>query len=223
MKTSFLAVGMLLAIGLNVPHLAAAQAIKLHKKTTAQGEIDRTPYVTYTAFEATAVGGKRLAGKSSGEEVTLGNLVAVSSLDEVIRLLGEPDKLNRGAPFGDVRAYLHYKGMLLDYIKYDKDDPDLKFELRDLEITSSDWSFTINGTRLRPGMSVHQLSPAVRQTLDEDFDQSVDAFGAVVIAKPGTAKQAKRGGELEAMRGGATIQIEVNGGIVDEVRFTRVY
>ena len=211
----------LTAAVLAMPQPATAQTDKLHKKTTAQGEIDRTPYVTYTEFEAAAVSGKAFSNKSSGGEVTFGDLVSVASLDEVIRLLGEPDKLNRGAPFGDVRAYLHYKGMLLDYIKYDKDDPDSKFELRDLEITSSDWSFTINGTRLRPGMSVHQLSPAVRQTLDEDFDQSVDAFGAVVIAKPGTAKQAKRGGELEAMRGGATIQIEVNGGIVDKVRFHR--
>jgi len=204
-----------------MPHLAAAQAIKLHKKTTAQGEIVRTPYITHAEFEATAVGGKALSSKSSGKKATLGDLVAVTSLDEVTRLLGEPEDLHHGTdPWGTVRAYLHYEGMLLDYIKNDKDDPKSKYELRDIDLTSSDWSFTVSGTQLRPGMTAGQLSPAVRKTLDEDFSKSIDAIGVIVIGKPGTAKQAKWGRKLQ---GDAQIQIWVNGGIVDKVRFTRVY
>jgi len=210
---------------LAMPQLAAAQAIKLHKKTTAQGEIDRTPYITYAEFEATSLGtsGKgKTTGSTSARGVTLGDLVSVSSLDDVTRLLGEPKSVNRGSPYGrNVLAYIDYEGMELEYVNWNKDDPDSEFELRELHLKSSDWSFTVDGTELRPGMSVDQLSPVVRQTLDEDFGQSVDAFGAVVIAKPGTAKQTKRGGELKGMKGGATIQIEVNGGTVDVVRFHR--
>jgi hypothetical protein len=50
----------LLIGGLSASESAVAQTNKLHKKTTAQGEIDRTPYVTYAEFKAAAVGGKSL-------------------------------------------------------------------------------------------------------------------------------------------------------------------
>jgi len=202
---------------------AAAQTIKLHKKTTAQGEIDRTPYVTYAAFKAATVGGKTSSDKSSGKEVILGDLIAVSSLDEVTRVFGQPETFTHESPFGqDVLAFLSYEGFRLEYIKHNKDDPKSKYELRELELTSPDWHFTVNGAQLRPGMSIDQLSPAVRQTLDRDFSKSIDAFGSIAVAKPGTAKQAKRGGELQMMKGDAAIQIWVNGGIVDKIRFHRL-
>jgi hypothetical protein len=167
-----------------------------------------------------AVSGKTTSGKSSGEKVTLGDLAFVSSIDEVTRVFGEPETFTHESPFGrDVLAFLTYEGVRLEYIKPNKDNPKSKYELRELELTSSDWSFTVNGTQLRPGMSVDQLSPAVRQTLDRDFSNSIDAFGVIEIAKPGTAKQTKRGGDLEQT--GNVIQIEVNGGTVDQIKFYR--
>ncbi|MCS3954833.1 hypothetical protein GGP81_001342 [Salinibacter ruber] len=208
----------LIAAVLAMPQLAAAQAIKLHKKTTAQGEIDRTPYITYAKFEAASVG-RAIPSKSFGEEVTFVDLISVSSIDEVKRIFGEPGTLTHGSPYEDVEvvyAFLTYDGLRFEYVKYDK-----KYKLRELELTSPDWSFTVNGTQLRPGMSVDQLSPAVRQSLNRDFGESVDAFGAIVVAKPGTAKQAKRGGELQQM-GDMRIQIEVNRGTVARVSFGRM-
>lgn len=152
--------------------------------------------------------------------MTFGDLAFVSSIEEVKRVFGEPKKLTHDSPYEDgkvVYAFLTYDGLRFEYVKYNK-----KYKLRELELTSSDWSFTVNGTQLRPGMSVDQLSPAVRQTLNRDFGKSVDAVGAIVVAKPGTAKQAKRGGGLEQMGGDTEIRIEVNGGTVDRVSFGRM-
>lgn len=204
---------------LAMPQLAAAQAIELHEQTTSQGETVQRSYISYAEFEATslssAVSRKTTSDKSSRDEVTLGDLAFVSSIDEVKRIFGEPEAFALGPPF----TYLNYKGLELEYVKPRKDNPKSKYELRELELTSPDWSFTVNGTQLRPGMSVDQLSPAVRQTLDRDFSNSVDAFGAIEIAKPGTAKQAKRGGELQQT--GNVLQIFVNEGTVDRIKFYR--
>ena len=191
---------------------------------TVSGQHAPRLYINHAESQATSVGsavsGKTTSGKSSGEKVTLGDLAFVSSIDEVTRVFGEPETFTHESPFGrDVLAFLTYEGVRLEYIKPNKDNPKSKYELRELELTSSDWSFTVNGTQLRPGMSVDQLSPAVRQTLDRDFSNSIDAFGVIEIAKPGTAKQTKRGGDLEQT--GNVIQIEVNGGTVDQIKFYR--
>jgi len=210
--------------GLPVPEPVAAQSIKLHKKTTAKGEIVRTPYVTYAEFEAAAVGRKALSSKSSGEKVTLGDLAFISSLDEIRRVFGEPEMLTHGSPYGNetVYAFLTYEGLRFEYVKHNKNDSESKYKLRELELTSPDWSLALGDTQLRPGTSVDQLSPAVRQTLDRDFSKSIDAFGVIAVAKPGTAKQAKRGAELQKMAGDTRIQIMVNGGTVNRVIFYRM-
>jgi hypothetical protein len=138
-------------------------------------------------------------------------------------VFGQPETFTHESPFGqDVLAFMSYEGFRLEYIKHNKDDLKSKYELRELELTSPDWHFTVNGAQLRPGMKASQLSPAIRQALDRDFSKSIDAFGSIAVAKPGTAKQAKRGGELQMMKGDAAIQIWVNGGIVDKIRFHRL-
>lgn len=155
--------------------------------------------------------------------MTFGNLISVSSIDEVKRVFGEPDTYTHDSPFGrDVLAFLTYEGLRLEYVRHNKGAPKSKYKLRELELASPDWSLAIGNTRLRPGMTADQLSSAVRQNLDRDFGESVDAFGSIAITKPGTAKQAKRGGELEMANGDAAIQIEVNRDTVDVVRFKRV-
>lgn len=213
---------LLVVAGFAVPDSALGQTAKLHEQTTSQGEIVQTPYVRYAEFQAASLSasmsGKSTDSPSSEKKGVLGDLVAVSSLEKVTDLLGKPGNLNRVSPYGDVRAYLLYEGLRLEYIKYKSDS---KFRLREMKLESSDWSLTVNGTELRPGMNASQLSPAVRQTLDEEFSKAEDALGTVVVAKRGAAKQAKHGGELEAMRGGAAIYISVNEGTVTEVQFSR--
>lgn len=57
---------MVLSIGaLSASGAAAAQAIKLHEQTKAQGKTVRTPYVTHAEFKAVYVSGKKITGKSS--------------------------------------------------------------------------------------------------------------------------------------------------------------
>ncbi|MCS3758181.1 hypothetical protein [Salinibacter ruber] len=212
-----LSIGGLPALG-----TAAAQTIKLHEQTTSQGKTVQTSYVRYAEFQAASlsasISGKSTDGPSSEMKGVLGDFVAVSSLEKVTNLLGKPGNLNRVSPYGDVRAYLLYEGLRLEYIEYKSDS---KFRLREMKLESSDWSLTVNGTELRPGMNASQLSPAVRQTLDEEFSKAEDALGTVVVAKRGAAKRAKRGGELKAMRGGSAIYISVNEGTVTEVQFSR--
>lgn len=222
-------IGVLAVLGLSMmvlatPRTVSAQTEKLNTQTTSEGETIQTPYITYEEFQAASLdasdGGKALSKELAGGTVTLSDLITISSLDEVTRLFGEPETLTHDSPYGqNILAFLSYEGLRLEYIKYDKDNPDSKYKLRELRLSSQNWSLTMNGTQLRPGMPVNQLSPAVRQTLDEDFSQAEDALGSVVVAKPGA--EAKQGGELEPMRGGAMIHLPVEDGVVTEVQFSR--
>lgn len=219
MRGSTRLVSILVVVGLAGVGVVQAQT----EKALQKGQTHPIPYISYAEFQATSVGravsGKTTSDKSSGEKVTLGDLAFVSSIDKVKRVFGEPETFTHAPLGGSMLTYLTYKGLRLEYIKPKKDNPKSKHELRELELTSSEWSFTVDGKQLRIGMSVDQLSPAVRQTLDRDFSNSVDAFGAIEIAEPGTAEQAKRGGELRQT--GNVIQIEVNGGTVDRIAFYR--
>lgn len=218
LSPALLALGGMLGIAV-FPTWALCQTEK-----TVSGQHAPRLYINHAESQATSVGsavsGKTTSGKTSGEKVTFMDLITVSTFDEVTRLLGKPKNLNSFTyPDGQTsRGHLHYEGMELEYIRY---DPNSKYKLRELKITSPDWSLTINETELHPSMEINRLSSAVRQTLDEDFSKAEDALGTVVVAKRGAAKQAKHGGGLEAMRGGAAIYITVNEGTVTEVQFSR--
>ncbi len=193
------------------PQLAAAQAIKLHEQTNSQGKTVQRPYISYAEFEAAAVGGKAIPSKSSEESVTFSDIVSVSSLDEVIRLFGGPKHFNR-ATFPDgktVRADLNFGGMKMEYIKVSGSS---YFRLRELKVTSPEWSLTVGEKELCPGMAVNQLSPPVRKS------------GYVYVAKQGTAKKAKRSGELEITdtRTQITFEIDEDSGIVKAIRFNQM-
>ena len=209
---------LLLIGGAAAPASAAGQAVKLHEHVTSQGETVQIPYITYAAFAAAAVGGKALSSKSSGEKATLGDLVTVSPLDEVTRLLGEPEDLSQGTdPWGTVRGYLEYKGMRMEYIKTSGSS---SFRLREMRLRTPDWSLTVNGVKLRPGGEADRLSSAVRQTMRMSGSASDVAEGYIYIAKPGIARNEK----VKFFGESTFIGIEVDQGTdtIKQVRFHRL-
>lgn len=216
---------MLIIVVLSVPGTAPAQATNLHEQTTAEGATIQTPYVTYEEFEAASLGpsgnGKTLS-KDAAETVTLGDLFAVSSLDEIVQLLGEPETVDR-QEFSDgqrLRATLHYEGMRIEYDRYE----DGTSGVTTIQVRSSDWSLKVGGTKLHPGMSVDQLTPTVRESFQEDTtfdDPALDSFSVIHIAKPDSGKS----GQVELMQEGrAQISVHANDETrtVEMVRFARL-
>ena len=152
----------------------------------------------------------------------VGDFLSVSSIDTVTRLFGEPELMSHESPFGHmVLAYLRYDGLRLDYVQYDKDSPQSTYELRELRMTSPEWSLRLNGTDLHPGMSVERLSPVIQQNIRAGSSASARIRASFVIAKLGTAERMKNGGDLEVARGEARIHVKATDGTVDEVRFYR--
>jgi hypothetical protein len=193
------------------PKTAIAQTQKLAERKGMHGQIIQTPYITYTEFQSTSVGREEITSKSSEKSLTFSDIVSVSSLDEVIRLFGEPKHFNR-ATFPDgktVRADLNFGGMKMEYIKVSGSS---YFSLRELKVTSPEWSLTVGEKELCPGMSVNQLSPLVRKS------------GYMYVAKKGTAKNAKRSGELEITdaRTQITFEIDEDTGTVKTIRFHQI-
>jgi len=192
-----------------VPKLTVAQTQKLAERKEMHGETDRTPYITYAEFRESAFGGRAASKKST--KVTLGDIVTVSFIDTVTRLLGEPKTFNR-IPYSDgstVRVDLNYDGLKMEYFKSaGKAD----FRLREMKITSPEWSLTVGEKELCPGMAVNQLSPPVRKS------------GYVYVARQGTARKAKRSGQLEITdtRTQIAFEIDEDSRTVKAIRFRQM-
>ena len=188
--------------------LVGAGCVQAQTKKKVPGQHGPKPYISDAEFQDISVGGEFISGKSSGFQPTFRDILAVSSLDGVIRLFGEPKHFNR-ATFPDgktVRADLNFGGMKTEYIKVSGSS---YFRLRELKVTSPEWSLTVGEKEFCPGMAVNQLSPPVRKS------------GYVYIAKQGTAKKAKRSGELEITdtRTQVTFEIDEDSGTVKTIRF----
>lgn len=84
-------------------------------------------------------------------------------------------------------------------MEYLKASESSDFRLRDVKITSPDWSLTVGGEMLHPGMAADQINPSVRQK------------GYVEIAKPGTAKKLKQDEELEITESRSQITVRIDG------------
>lgn len=189
-----------------VPKLTVAQTQKLAERKEMHGETDRTPYITYAEFRESAFSGRTASKKST--QVTLGDIVTVSSMDTVTRLLGEPKTFTR-TPYPDgstIRVDLSYDGAKMEYVK---SAGKANFRLREMTIASPDWSIAVGGKELHPGMASDSLTPPVRES------------GYMYVAKPGTAKKAKEVGELEVMDTRAQITFKINkvDGNVESIKF----
>lgn len=212
------------------PRIVLAQTTKLAEQTNMQGQAVRTPYITHgelqsISLESGAVSGKTRSGKTHAEpsrQVNFGKLLSVSSLDEIVQLLGEPETVDRQEfPDGQrLGATLHYEGMRIEYDRYE----DGTSGVTTIQVRSSDWSLKVGGTKLHPGMSVDQLTPTVRESFQEDTtfdDPALDSFSVIHIAKPDSGK----GGQVELMQEGrAQITVHANDETrtVEMVRFARL-
>ena len=212
--------------------LAETGAVQAQTEKTVQGQHDPTPYISYAEFrDISASKGQRTISSKSlrdttnlarGGQVVLQELLSVSSLDEVIRILGQPKAIDRDEfPDGGWAATLQYEGgTMFDYQKFE----DGTIALLELQLWSSDWSLKVGEKELRPGMRIDSLSSVVRQSIQEGSypkGANVDGIGSIHIAKPGTAK----GGNVTLLKNGKaeiTVHVNTESGTVGVVRFARL-
>lgn len=170
----------LAAVVLADPWVGHAQTKKALQRTNMHGQVVQFPYVSYDEFQSVTV-------SSPSGKVSLQELLTVSSLDEVIRLLGEPQSIERNED-PDNRSFsarLHYEGNTI--VVYDASSDGETVSLRTLELWSPRWSLVVGDKVLRPGMKVGSLSPAVRQSIQAGSwfsEEGIDHFGSVDIMKP---------------------------------------
>jgi len=192
--------------------MVVAQTIKTTDQKSIQGEMVKTPYITYAEYKMITING----------HISFRNLLSASSVDEIIRYFGEPKTIDRHEFPGRERfgAELLYEGATVEYDKYEGGVSGIT----SVEIRSPDWFLTVGGMELRPGMSADHLSLAVRKSLQKrttSDNPDLDRFSVVHIAKPGSAKS----GDVELLQDGkAQIIVYVNAetAIVKRIRFSRL-
>jgi len=227
-----LSVFILAVSGLTLPKLALAQAEKVLQRKDMHGQTVQMPYISYAEFHdiSASKGQKEISSKSlrdttnlaRGGQVVLQELLSVSSLDEVIRILGQSKTIDRDEfPDEGWAATLQYEGgTMFDYQKFE----DGTIALLELQLWGSDWSLKVGEKELRPGMKIDSLSPVVRQSIQEGSypkGANVDGIGSIHIAKPGTAK----GGNVTLLQNGKaeiTVHVNTESGTVEVVRFARL-
>lgn len=218
-------------LGIAAPKLTTAQAVRVLQRKDMKGQTVRTTYIRYADFkDLSSITNKSItqesssgttSGFSSGQ-VPLRELLSVSSLDEAIRILGEPKTIDRDEfSDGGWATTLRYEGgTMFDYRKFE----DGEIALIEFELWRSNRALEIGEMELCPGMNIDGLSPAVRQSISEGSypeGANVDGIGAIQIATPGSTK----GEKVEFLQGGkAQITVHVNRekGTVEVLRFTRL-
>ncbi len=118
---------------------------------------------------------------------------------------------------GSFIAYFHYEGLKLEYIKAEKKG---KILLRDLTITGSEWSLTVNGSRVHIGMPESELSTPVRESVRTSAEKSTDGGRAVIhLRNAKTTDTAKAERSQSERRLGISIDVD---GRVKEITFHRM-
>lgn len=214
-------------VGLAAPEAGVAQTEKVVHEEDTHGESVHVPYITYEEYQSTSLisqttTGKSLEGNTKAQQVPFEALLSVSSLKDVIGLVGEPENIDRNVfPDGDrFIATLDYDGMSLKYAKR----KDKRIRLTTMEVRSPEWSLVVGGKELRPGMSRTQLSPVVRQAIDRGTflgEEGVDAVGVIRVAKPDKGE----GSKVEFMEGEGTevsVHLNKNTGTAKVIRFHRI-
>lgn len=214
-------VSMLVFAGLAGTGVVQAQTKKVFQRKDVHGQAVQTPYITYEEFRSVLV-------RTPGGQVPLRKLLSVSSLEEVSRLLGQPESIERNEDPDDksFSAKLHYEGKTT--LEYVATSDGKTVSLSSIKLWSPGWSLKIGDTNLHPGMEVDSLSPAVRQSISAGSwfsEHGIDHFGSVDVMKPGAAaKAAGRAEEKLLQRGKAefAVHIDRKAGTVEVVQFTRI-
>lgn len=192
------------------------QTEKVLEREGMHGQTVRTPYVSYDEFRSATV--SSTSGKAGFQEI-----LTVPSLEKVTQLLGEPKSVKRNEDPNDesFTVWLCYEGeTTLKYHGFE----DGTLGLSEFELQSPDWSLAVGGTRLSPGMSIRELSPAVRGSISEVSSSKgakVNGIGVVGIAEPEAAKH----GAVTLLQGGRAdiaVRVDQEAGTVKSIRFGRI-
>lgn len=205
------------------PDMLIAQAENVFKRTY-EGEVVQASYITFDDFEKASLSRGRLksdevSSSATIQGVTLSDLLSAASLDQVTQYLGNPESLEKKnlVREGSFIAYFHYEGLKLEYIKAEKKG---KILLRDLTITGSEWSLTVNGSRVHIGMPESELSTPVRESVRTSAEKSTDGGRAVIhLRNAKTTDTAKAERSQSERRLGISIDVD---GRVKEITFHRM-
>ena len=225
MKRLAVSAGVLLLSVLCSPDILKGQTEKVFERTY-EGRVVQAPYMTFDAFKSASLGrGKPRHGKvstdTSSQEVAFSELLSAASLDQFTQHLGKPQSLDQNnlVREGTFIAHLHYEGLELEYLKAERNG---KVLLRDLTITSDDWSITVNGRRVYVGMSASKLSKPVQrsmQTTTKGAAQEGSSTAVIHLGDPKSAGNAKTARPQTERNLGITVDAS---GRVAEILFHRV-
>ena len=174
-------------------HEAKAQTERTVQQKDVRGRDTQVPYLRQNEYREISLMDdsmtRKTSEKSSRHQPTFGNLLTVASLDEVTRLIGKPKSTERRELSGGMFiGILRYDGLRMEYLKTGPET----VRLRKLDITSPKWLVTINGKEFRPGTDIRQLSPSVRQSI-QDFERppsdNPDVDAAAVLHIAGSTKK----------------------------------
>ncbi|MCS3631711.1 hypothetical protein GGP91_002306 [Salinibacter ruber] len=194
---------------------ACAQVEKTLQRTDANGQIVQTPYVTYEEFRSVTL-------HCPDGQVPLRVLLTVSSLDEVIRLLGDPQSVERNDDPDDASftAWLHYgRDTIVEYHGF----ADGRLGLTSIELRSPKWGLEIGSKKLSPGIDIAGLDKKVRRSAvsgNLSKKKNKSGLGTIYIEKPNASKN----GKVEPLMNGMTQFNFKTGetGTVEVVRISRI-
>jgi len=215
----------LIMVGFGLPKASLGQTEKVLQRKDVHGQSAQTPYISYSEYQGISLTRQGLSGKSlkkSSDDLVLSTLLSVSSLDEIVSYLGEPESIERNMfPDGErFIATLEYGGITLKYAK--RKDGNVK--LTTIEMRSPNWAIGVGGTELRPGMRIDQLSPAVQQSINGDTflgEDDVDGVGVIRVAEKGKAKE----GNVKLIEGKqpqVSVHVDRDTETIKVVRFHRI-
>jgi hypothetical protein len=210
-----LSVMSVVVVGGASPHAACAQVEKTVQRTTMNGRTVQTPYVTYEEFRSVTL-------RCPNGRVLLRKLLTVSSLDEAVRLLGDPQSIERNDDPDDpsFTVWLHYgRDTTVEYHGF----ADGTLRLTSIELRSTKWGLGIGDDQLSPGMEIAGLGKTLRRsavsgTLSKKKSKS--GLGTIYIASPNASKN----GKVEPLMTGMTQFNFSTGkaGTIEVVRLSRI-
>lgn len=165
------------------------QEIRVTSDEGTHGQTEDVPYIQAGDLQHVTVHRESASGESESAESVLGQspafaeLVSASSLEEIYRLLGSPNATDQADfPRGRSVHTLRYDGATIEYEMY-QDGPR---GVTSLEMRSSNWKLAIGEEKIYPGMSLSELSIALRTTRSGDpalDDPDIDTFITIPIAE----------------------------------------
>ena len=192
-----------------------AQVEKTFQRTDSNGRTVQTPYLTYEEFRSTTL-------RCPNGRVTLGELLTVSSLDEAVRLLGDPQSIERNDDPDDTSftAWLRYgRNTTVEYHGFANGT----LGLTSIELRSTKWGLEIGDNQLSPGMDIARLGKTVRRSAVSGTHSkkgNKSGLGTIYIASPNASKD----GKVEPLMNGMTQFNFSTGktGTIEVVRLSRI-